>query len=224
MSTHGSSMTLDKFIRNMQNNPSYADAEREYQATPKRLTDAVNSFTKPANRAIDFMQSSGQQAAASAGREYTNRAIQSGGSTLGAGAVKAQSLLPFLAEATGKRADVASQVAQMKIQSAGMLSDIAQALGGLKLNYANSLAAAIGQRDQFSLAQSGQKSEDLRLQLAALQTAKATPTESANWVEGGYAQGLSNSLSQEASMKAAEQARLTQAKIMAQILKLGGIK
>lgn len=97
-----------------------------YASIPSAYSPAAQESAY--NSAIGYNTTAGNQAANNAATAYSNSAAQSGGSQLGAGAVKAQALLPVL-----------SQNAQLKVQSANTAAQDYQSAATLAAQVANNI-------------------------------------------------------------------------------------
>ncbi len=127
--------------------PSWMPSNPDQNLTELLNTYAgVNSAFDPSgqvaarNNSIAQNTASGNQAANNAAREYTNRAAQSGGSALGAGVVKAQSLLPVMSGNNQLRTQAADIAAEAHQKAASLSSQIASTLGQLRTSYLGTLA------------------------------------------------------------------------------------
>lgn len=129
------------------------------------------------NNAIAYNTTAGSQAANNAATEYSNRAAQSGASGLGAGAVKAQAMMPVLSQNAALKIDAADTAAKSHQQGAALASQIAGTIGNLRTNYLQMLTGyAQGQQglqldkyraeQQVALGQSGQAMDYIRAQQA----------------------------------------------------------
>lgn len=87
------------------------------------------------NAAIGYNTSAGTQAANNAATEYSNRAAQSGASGLGAGAVKAQAMMPVLSQNAALKIDAADTAAKTHQQGATLAAQIASTIGELRTSY-----------------------------------------------------------------------------------------
>jgi len=93
------------------------------------------------NNAIGYNTSAGNQAANNAATEYSNRASQSGASGLGAGAVRAQALMPVFAQNAALKNDAADVAAKAHQEGATLASQIASTIGQLRTSYLSSLTS-----------------------------------------------------------------------------------
>lgn len=91
------------------------------------------------NAAIGYNTSAGTQAANNAATEYANRAAQSGASGLGAGAVKAQAMMPVLSMNAQLKTEAADVAAKAHQDAAGLASQIAGTIGQLRTSYLQTL-------------------------------------------------------------------------------------
>lgn len=103
------------------------------------------------NAAIGYNTSAGNQAANNAASEYANRASQSGGSALGAGVVKAQSLMPVLSQNAQLRTDAADVAAKAHQDAASLASQIAGTIGNLRTSYLSTLTGYAQGQQQLAL-------------------------------------------------------------------------
>jgi hypothetical protein len=106
---------------------------------------------KAINDSIGYQTAAGTQAASNVASEYANRAMQSGGSTLGAGVVKAQSMLPVYAANAELRSKGADIVAQTREKAINKASEIGSALSQLRNSYLTSLAQFVQGQQQLGL-------------------------------------------------------------------------
>jgi len=127
--------------------PSWMPSNPDQNLTELLNTYAgVNSAFDPSgqvaarNNSIAQNTASGNQAANNAAREYTNRAAQSGGSSLGAGVVKAQSLLPVMSSNNQLQTQAADIAAKAHQDAASLSSQIANTIGQLRQSYLGTLA------------------------------------------------------------------------------------
>lgn len=99
------------------------------------------------NAQIANNTSQGNQAANNAANEYSARAEQSGASGLGAGAVKAQSLMPVMSQNAQLRTDAADVAAKAHQDAISLASQVAGTIGQLRNSYLSSLTSyATGQQ------------------------------------------------------------------------------
>lgn len=91
------------------------------------------------NAAIGYNTSAGTQAANNAATEYSNRAAQSGASGLGAGAVKAQAMMPVLSQNAALKIDAADVAAKTYQEGASLASQVASTIGELRQSYLTTL-------------------------------------------------------------------------------------
>ena len=112
---------------------AYGNIQNTYNST---LANQVNAR----NNAISYQTSAGTQAANNAASEYAARAQQEGGSTLGAGVVKAQSMLPVYAANAGLRTEAADLAAKTHQEALGLSMQVGNTIAGLRQNYLKSLA------------------------------------------------------------------------------------
>lgn len=95
------------------------------------------------NDAIGYNTAAGGQAANNAASEYANRAAQQGGSTLGAGVVKAQAMMPVLAQNAALKTNAADVAAKAHQDAASLASQIAGTIGNLRTSYLSSLTGFV---------------------------------------------------------------------------------
>lgn len=107
------------------------------------------------NDAIGYNTAAGGQAANNAATEYANRAAQSGGSSLGAGVVKAQAMLPVMQQNAALKTDAADVAAKSHKEAATLSSQIASTIGQLRNSYLQSLTGYATDQQRMQL-QSGQ--------------------------------------------------------------------
>lgn len=91
------------------------------------------------NNAIGYNTAAGTQAANNAASEYANRATQQGGSALGAGVVKAQSMMPVLQANASLKSEAADVAAKAHQDAASLASQIAGTIGSLRTSYLQTL-------------------------------------------------------------------------------------
>lgn len=91
------------------------------------------------NNAIGYNTSAGGQAANNAATEYSNRAAQSGASSLGAGAVKAQAMMPVYAQNAALKIGAADKAAQTYQKGMDQASGLASTIGQLRSSYLSTL-------------------------------------------------------------------------------------
>jgi len=103
------------------------------------------------NKSIAYNTSAGTQMANNAATEYSNRAAQSGASGLGAGVVKAQSMMPVLAMNTKVRADSANIAAKASQEAATLASQVAGTIGQLRIQYLTHLTGYAENKAQLDL-------------------------------------------------------------------------
>ncbi len=129
----------------------------------------VNSAFDPSgqvtarNNSIAQNTASGNQAANNAAREYANRAAQSGGSSLGAGVVKAQSLLPVMSSNNQLRTQAADVAAEAHQKAASLSSQIATTLSQLRTSYLGTLSDFAAKQQGMAM-QNNQFNSSLSLQ------------------------------------------------------------
>ena len=91
------------------------------------------------NDAIGYNTSAGTQNANNAATEYANRASQSGASSLGAGVVKAQAMLPILAQNSALKTDAADIAAKSHKEGIALAGQISSTISSLRNSYLQSL-------------------------------------------------------------------------------------
>lgn len=91
------------------------------------------------NNAIAYNTTAGTQAANNAATEYSNRAAQTGTSQLGAGVVKAQAMLPVLAQNAALKTDAADIAAKSHQEGANLAAKIAMTIGESRQRYLQAL-------------------------------------------------------------------------------------
>lgn len=106
---------------------------------------------KARNDAIAYNTTSGGQAANNAATEFSNRAAQSGASQLGAGVVKAQAMMPVLAQNAALKTDAADVAAKSHQQAATLASQIAGTIGELRQGYLATLTGYAQGQQNFAL-------------------------------------------------------------------------
>lgn len=105
------------------------------------------------NNQIGYNTSAGNQAANNAATDYSNRAAQSGASGLGAGAVKAQSLMPVLSQNAQLRTDAADVAAKAHQDATSLAAQVAGTIGQLRTSYLSSLTQYATGQQQLALSQ-----------------------------------------------------------------------
>jgi hypothetical protein len=144
------------------------------------------------NRSIAYNTSAGTQMANNAATEYSNRAAQSGASGLGAGVVKAQSMMPVLAMNTKVRADSANIAAKASQEAATLASQVAGTIGQLRIQYLTHLTGYAENKAQLDF-QNQQAQQNQALQRQQLQgQSQAGLASLLNTVEPGYNYGVDN--------------------------------
>lgn len=103
------------------------------------------------NAAIGYNTSAGTQAANNAATEYSNRAAQSGASGLGAGAVKAQAMMPVLSQNAKLKTEAADVAAKAHQDAASLASQIAGTIGQLRTSYLSTLTGYAQGQQQLAL-------------------------------------------------------------------------
>ncbi len=122
-------------------------------------TDQVNAR----NAAIGYQTQAGTQAANNAATEYSNRAAQSGGSSLGAGTVKAQNMLGVYKSNADLRTQAADVAAKTKQEGVTLAATIANNLGSLRNSYLGTLANYASEQSKLAT-QNNQFNSSLSLQ------------------------------------------------------------
>lgn len=140
--------------------------------------------TEARNKSIGYEVGAGTQAANNAANEYVNRAAQSGGSALGAGAVRAQAMMPVYKRASDLRTEAADAAAKTKQEGLSLQSQIAKTISDLRESHYSMLANYAASQSQV-LTQNNQFNSDLALK--NYQAQQAVATSSAN-TQLGYAQ------------------------------------
>ena len=134
------------------------------------------------NNAIGNNTSMGTQAANNAATEYANRAAQSGGNALGAGVVKAQSMMPVMASNNKLQTDAADVAAKAHQEAATLSSQIAANIGQLRQGYLSTLTDYATKTANTNLGYATQRAglyqhamtTGIQAQNNALEAAKAT--------------------------------------------------
>ncbi len=99
---------------------------------------------------IAYNTSAGGQAANNAATEYANRAAQSGASALGAGVVKAQSMMPVMAQNASLKTEAADLAAKSHQEAISLAATIGSTIAGLRQDHLKSLTNyAAGQQGMF---------------------------------------------------------------------------
>lgn len=160
---------------------------------------------KARNDAISYNTSAGTQAANNAATEYSARAAQSGASTLGAGAVKAQAMMPVFSQNAQLKTDAADVAAKAHQQGVALAGQIAGTIGELRSSYLSMMTgyaqgqqklaldkytaeqqAALGgaklQADAWTTSMSNQKQSDEQKRLAAMGLL-SLPQSSGQWMD-----------------------------------------
>lgn len=133
----------------------------------KSYNDVPNAFDSSGqvgaiNNSIGYQTASGSQAANNAATEYSNRAAQTGGSQLGAGVVKAQSMMPVYKANSDLRLEAANVAAQSRQQGLSLASQIANNIGQLRQSYLGTLADYSAKQQGMAI-QNNQFNSDLAL-------------------------------------------------------------
>lgn len=103
------------------------------------------------NNAIGYNTAAGGQAANNAASEYASRAAQSGASSLGAGVVKAQSMMPVLQQNAALKTEAADVAAKAHQEAANLASQVASTIGQLRTSYLQTLTGFVGQQQGLQL-------------------------------------------------------------------------
>ena len=110
------------------------------------LQQNLGSFFNPrpmlrqTNRAANFILDSQRAAGQAAATAYANRAMQSGGSSQGAGFAAASAMLPAFNQANMMRMDAQRLAAQMRGNQAQLSAGIGSSIGGLSNQHAGLLS------------------------------------------------------------------------------------
>lgn len=122
---------------------------KTYKKVPKAFdpTDQVDAR----NNAIAYQTSAGGQAANNAATEYANRAMQQGGSALGAGVVKAQSMMPVFAANAGLKSEAADIAAKAHQGAVDLSARIAQTIAGLRESHLSTMANFTANQQQMAM-------------------------------------------------------------------------
>lgn len=110
-------------------------------------TKQVNAI----NAQIGSQTTQGQQAANNAASQYAAAAQQAGGSTLGAGVVKAQSMMPVFSANASLHTQAANVAAQNSQAAASLAANVASTIGNLRQSYLNTLANYTTSQQQLGL-------------------------------------------------------------------------
>lgn len=132
-------------------NSSMQELLNTYNSIPQAFNP--NAQIAARNAAIGYNTSQGNQTANNAASQYANAAMQSGGSTLGAGVVKAQSMLPVMQQNAELRTQGADIAAQSHEEAASLAGQIAGTIGQLRQSYLNSLTQYSQGQQQLALSQ-----------------------------------------------------------------------
>lgn len=103
------------------------------------------------NNQIAYQTSQGGQTANNAATEYSNRAAQAGGSGLGAGAVKAQAMMPVMSANAQLRTDAADVAAKAHQDAISLASQVAGTIGNLRQSYLSTLTSYATGQQQLAL-------------------------------------------------------------------------
>lgn len=101
--------------------------------------------------AAAYNLSAGTSAANNAATEYANRAAQSGGSSLGAGAVKAQAMMPVLSQNAALKTDAADVAAKSHADAISLASQVAATMANLRTSYLQTLTGYTQGQQQLDL-------------------------------------------------------------------------
>jgi hypothetical protein len=112
----------------------------QYGSTGAAYDSMGQAQNKAYNDSIGYTVGAGSQAANNAANEYVNRAAQSGGSALGAGAVKAQAMMPTYKAANDLRVEGVNKAAETQQKGLDLSAQIAKTIGDLRNSYLGTLA------------------------------------------------------------------------------------
>lgn len=101
--------------------------------------------------AASYNLATGTSAANNAAAEYSNRAAQSGASGLGAGAVKAQAMMPVLTQNAALKTDAADIAAKSHQDAISLASQVANTIGQLRTSYLSALTGYTQGQQQLDL-------------------------------------------------------------------------
>lgn len=152
---------------------------------------------KARENAATYNLASGTSAANNAATEYANRAAQSGASSLGAGAVKAQAMMPVLGQNAALKTDAADIAAKSHEDAISLASQIAGTISQLRTSYLGTLTGYITQQQQLDLGN------------RQLQVQQAGQNQQANSSYWQYAQQLAQQQQAERDAQAASQYKWT---------------
>jgi len=103
------------------------------------------------NNAASYNLSAGTQAANNAATEYTNRAAVTGGSTLGAGVVRAQALMPVLQQNAALKTEGADIAAKSHQTAISLAAQVASTIGQLRQSYLSTLTGFASDQQKLGL-------------------------------------------------------------------------
>lgn len=116
----------------------------------------ANRAAKKIDNQKSLMLSSGTQTANNASMDYAARIMQQGGTAAGAGAVKAQAMMPVLKGVADLEVDKQKMLMDAKKAAAARADTLASALSQSRQSYLNTLAGTYttirGQNTQFGIA------------------------------------------------------------------------
>lgn len=140
--------------------------------------------------AAAFNLSAGTSAANNAATEYANRASQSGASSLGAGAVKAQAMMPVLSQNAALKTDAADVAAKSHADAISLASQVAATMANLRTSYLQTLTGYTQGQQQLDL-----QNRQLMVQAGGQQ----------QQTQLGYAQLNAQTKAQQAALKLQQQ-------------------
>ena len=180
--------------------PGSDQATQQLQSTFDKIPQAFNvdNQVNSLNASIASQSDLSQRQASQTGAEYANRALLSGGSALGAGAVAAQAMLPTLSSNAQLKAQAAGIQSQASQSAIALASQVAGQIGTLRNNYLNNL---IGYQDNSQKNYNttlGLQEQNQQNQIAAANLTLAHPAQAANYTTGASGQVISGQQSLDA--------------------------
>lgn len=122
---------------------------KAYKKVPKAFDPTAQVDAR--NSAIAYQTTAGGQAANNAASEYANRAMQQGGSALGAGVVKAQAMMPVFAANAGLKSEAADVAAKAHQEAASLQGQIASTIANLRTSHLQTMAQFTTSQQQMGM-------------------------------------------------------------------------
>ena len=160
-------------------NQTTKELQDSYAAIPQafNVDNQVNSLNDSIAGQTNQMERQSNQS----GQEYANRALLSGGSALGAGAVQAQAMMPTLASNAQMHAQAEGIKSTASQSAITLASQVANQIGTLRNNYLSNLIGYQNDAQQNYNQQLTIKNQQQSDQLAAANSLMAHPGSSGVW-------------------------------------------